>query len=568
MVFAALGGLTLILFNTQVIQGSHYRDLSERNRVRLERVQAPRGNVYDRKGALLAANRPSYNVYIVPEDFSEESIGYLAEVLQIPADGIQRKLKDRKTAAFVPILLKRDVSRDVFFRIEEKRPGLSGVSTEVVGKRYYPQEKTGSHVVGYLGKITSREYKNQEDAIYHRNDWMGRSGIEQSFNQKLRGEDGGRQIEVNAVGRHLRVLSEKKPIAGKDFTLTIDTQLQRRIAEAFEGRKGSAVLLDVKTGEIVSMVSMPEYDPNVFVSPAQSVERLEVLKDSENIPLLNRASNAAYPPGSVFKLVTALAALDSGKINVRTKVNCTGSFKPGPRARAFKCWEHRGHGLVNLEQAIERSCNVFFYKTSMEVGANRIARFAEKLGLGSAVRFELPSMIRGLIPNEEWKWKQYHEKWYTGETLNMAIGQGFVMSTPLQLARLIGVIANEGYMPPIHLVRGQAENGKPLKTKISKGRIRLIKNGMRRVVYSKRGTGKHVRVDFVSIAGKTGTAQAGEAAPHAWFSGFFPYEDPQYALVVFIEHGGSGGYFAAKLAREIVISMKELNYFGAAAHAL
>lgn len=560
IVFGALLALGLSLFDIQIRCGGYYRDLADRNRIRLIRQEAPRGDIADRNGVPLATSRPSFDVFVVPEDFEKKNIPLLENILGMKRKDILSKLTHLQDAPFVPVLLKRDVPKDVIFKLEEKKPALEGVFTEILPIRYYPHGTCSSHVVGYLGKITKEEYGNQEERTYSMNDWIGRSGIEKVFEAILRGKPGGKQVEVNSRGRRLRVLGEKDPEPGLDITLTVDLALEEKISQIFGDRKGSAVVLDLETGEVLALVSKPDFDPNIFVSSGNAGARALVFKDPE-APLLNRGVSAGFPPGSVFKLVTALAGLGSGKATPATRFKCDGSFRLTPNSRSFQCWRTEGHGSVNLYEAIERSCNVYFYNLGARAGANNLSRYAHELRLGEPVEIELSNVSRGVIPSEEWKKKVYHDSWYDGETLNFAIGQGYVLTTPLQIVRMVGILATEGNLPEIRIVKSERRLSKPKKPAIRVEDIRVVKKAMLRVIATDEGTGQLARVDFMQVAGKTGTAQAPPSEAHAWFSGFFPYEHPKYGLVVFIEHGGSGGHFAAKLAKEIILGMKELGLF-------
>lgn len=561
LIFGIMGGLTLFLFNFQVLHGNYYRQLSERNRIRLIRVEAPRGTIYDRNGTALAVTRSSLDVFIVPEDFKPAYIPLLARALGISREAIEDKLRHLEDAAFVPVLLKRDVSKEVVFKIEENRPALTGVFTEVQGLRYYPEGNFSSHVLGYLGKITREEYREQREKIYHLNDWIGRSGIEKVYDSSLRGEDGGRQVEVNVHGRPVRVLGEKEAAAGSSIVLTLDARIQKLADQMLGTRKGAVCLLDLDQGEILALVSKPHFDPNVFVSPARSFERMKVVGDKTDLPLLNRGLSAEFPPGSVFKLVTALAGLQTGKIKLDTTFYCPGFFRLGPRSRPFKCWNPSGHGYIYLSQAVERSCNVYFYQVGLRVGARDLARFARMLGLGRLVQIELSNVAEGIIPDEEWKRKRFEDEWYQGETLNFAIGQGFVLVTPLQIAKLVGIIAKEGEVPETSILKNAAKKSAKQEVRISPVNIQYLKKAMLQVVQSDRGTGQFARVDFMRMGAKTGTAQVPPKEPHSWFSGFFPYERPKFALVAFIENGGPGGYHAARLVKQIVLGMRDLGYF-------
>jgi len=562
VVFGTVAALALALFNAQVVRGPYYKKLSEKNRIRLIHVGAPRGQILDRNGKPLAATRPSLDVLVVPEDFNKNRTEELAGVLGMKPEDIRQKMAHLRDAAFVPVLVKRDVPREVVYQIEEKKPEMTGVFVVVQGLRSYPMGKVSSHVLGYLGKITKEEYEQQSDEIFRPDDWIGRSGIERVFDRDLRGEDGGRQVEVNVRGRQVRVLSEKEPVAGSDIVLTIDGRLQELASGIIGDQKGAICLLDLDRGEVLALASKPDFDPNVFVSPSQSPERMKILTDQADLPLLNRAIGAGYPPGSVFKLVTALAALETGKINPSTSFVCKGKFRLTPHSRPFKCWNPKGHQSLNLQHAIERSCNVFFYQAGIRAGAENMSRMAHEFGLGNPPDIELPNTSEGMIPDAQWKRKRFNDEWYQGETLNFAIGQGYVLTTPFQVARMVGTIAKDGLVPETHIVKIPAPRFKKSRQLSAlAANVRAVKNAMELVVESDHGTGQLARVDFLHAGAKTGTAQVPPKEPHSWFSGFFPFEQPKYAMVIFIEHGGPGGFTAGKLAKQMITGMRDLGLF-------
>ncbi|MBI4395225.1 MAG: penicillin-binding protein 2, partial [Candidatus Omnitrophica bacterium] len=425
--FAVLG---VGLFQTQVIHGGHFRKASEQNRIRIIRLESPRGNIYDRSGVLLATSRPAYHVYAIPEDFNPKDIPILSTFLELQESKIRQRLSSTRLASFTPVLLKQDVSKEVAMKIEERRPELGGIFIQVGSIRTYPQGEVGAHVVGYIGKISPQEYKTLDPSIYHFGSWIGRAGIERVFDSELRGEDGGRQLEVDARGVPIRLLGEQEPRPGNDVHLSIDTRLEAAIRPIVSRQPSAVLMIDLKTGELLTAISTPGFDPNVFVTPGKGEERLRVIGSKER-KLLDRSLNGLYPPGSIFKLVTAMAALETGVITPHTTFNCPGYFKFGPNSRAFKCWFSEGHGRVDLYTAIERSCNVYFYNAGRLLGEKRIAEYAKKLGFGSSVALELPT-AGGLVPNAEWKRNIYKDRWYEGETITLAIGQSYLLVSPLQ----------------------------------------------------------------------------------------------------------------------------------------
>ncbi|HPW65284.1 MAG TPA: penicillin-binding transpeptidase domain-containing protein, partial [Candidatus Omnitrophota bacterium] len=370
------------------------------------------------------------------------------------------------------------------------------------------------------------------------------------FDDSLRGWRGGEQLEVDARGKVVQVLSRRPPEPGADLRLTLDLDFQKKIMDLIKGQHASVAVMDLETEGLLAMASSPAYDPNIFVSPSASGRRLSVLKDI-NSPMLDRSIGAAYPPGSVFKLVTALAALELGKITPQTRFYCNGKFKLGKSGRVAKCWFEGGHRSINLYEAIERSCNVYFYNLSTKLSPDDIAKYAHELGLGEPMRLEISRLTPGLIPDAAWKRSRFKQPWYQGETLNMAIGQGYVLVTPLEILRLTAIIAKNGKFVDPHLTQNDAAVGEPLRVAIREENLNVIKRAMLQVVESDYGTGQLARVDFDKLAAKTGTAQAPQKA-HSWMTGFFPYKNPKIAFVVFVEHGGSGGITSARIVKQIL----------------
>lgn len=556
LVFMVLLGLGL--FHTQVVRGSYYYELSKRNRVRLIPLEAPRGRVFDQKQRELAANRPSFSVIAIPEDITPEVYPRLAKLLDIPVKEVRRRMSAGREYPFAPAVIQEDIPQELAFRIEERRPELPGVSIRVEGIRYYPYGETASHVIGYIGAINAREYGELDHERFGMNSRIGRDGIEKVFDDALRGWRGGQQIEVDARGQMVRVLSDLKPEPGTDITLSLDLEFQKKIMEMIKGLHASVAVLDLTTDGLLAMASAPAYDPNIFVSPASNAERLQVLKDG-NAPMLDRGTGAAYPPGSVFKLVTALAALDLGKITPETRFRCTGAFKLGLKSKPVHCWKLDGHGSLNLYEALERSCNVYFCNLAKRLTPDEIAHYAHELGLGEPMKLEISRMVPGLIPDSAWKRERFKQPWYQGETLNMAIGQGYMLVTPLEILRLTAIIAKDGKIVEPHLVVEEGENmPEPPRVAIREENLDVIRRAMLQVVESDYGTGQLARVDFDKLAGKTGTAQAPPLLAHSWMTGFFPYKNPKIAFVVFVEHGGPGGITSANLVKKMLETWKDL----------
>lgn len=545
-IYVVLIALLLFLFKIQIFDGDKYREQSENNRIRLIPLNTSRGRIFDRQNRVIADNRASFDLQVIPQDFFMESVDDLAAIINVEASDITRKIQKRRTPSFSPLLLKRDLTEAEVHKLEERSADFGGLLIEVSGRRYYPWGEVAAHILGYLGKISPKEYAVKKFMGYLINDYVGRMGVEYLFDEVLRGVHGGKQIEVDARGREVRELAYRPPFAGTDLQLTIDIDLQAKIHEAVGEDAASVCMLDVRTGEILALVSTPSFDPNAFVTPSRSAERVSLLRNKA-LPFLNRAISSRYPPGSVFKLVTALTALELGKITPQSSIECSGAYQLTPETRSFHCWAKYGHGDVNLVKALQQSCNVYFYKIGRMVGADAIARFSKKIALGDPVNMELSGAARGLIPSTRWKKEELGEQWYQGETLHYAIGQGYLAVTPIQVLRLIAIIANDGVIIEPTIIKGVRHV--PRKVGIAKRDLQAVKQGMFSAVETKYGTANNARVAFFKMAGKTGTAQnAGD--PHSWFAGFFPYDSPRVALVVFVEHGGTGGGKAASLANK------------------
>jgi len=363
-------------FKLQVLEGNYYRRISENNRIRTIPIISARGRIYDRFGNPLAENKPILNLSIIPDDFDMNYVAKIAEIIEEDPDWLKDRIENAKTSRerSHPLLIKKDVKITAIYRLEEISTLMGGVIIDKASLRYYPEEDIVAHVVGYIGKINRKEYLDNKHRGWLFNDYIGRAGIEKTFNDPIMGTPGGRQVEVDAKGRQLRILSKKDPIIGEDIHLTLDVRLQERLVNLLDGDQNIAlVVLDVNNGDILSMISMPSYDPNIFMDATRSSLRLEVLKD-ERRPIVNRAVSFAYSPGSVFKVLIGTAALQEGVITPSTTFICEGEYRINQRSRAFKCWKEEGHGEVNIMKAVEQSCNIFFYRTGLRLGSDKIAK--------------------------------------------------------------------------------------------------------------------------------------------------------------------------------------------------
>ncbi|MSR76878.1 MAG: penicillin-binding protein 2 [Candidatus Omnitrophica bacterium] len=549
--YLGLMGLASGLFYTQVFQGERYRNISEKNRIRLIPLEAPRGRVFDSKKNILVTNRPSFDVVAAPEDISPQIFPLLSKLLKIPESELRRRVKSKREYRFAPAMVEEDIPKELAFQIEERRAELPGIMIRVSSMRYYPYGETASHIIGYIGKINEGEYQKLDRERYGMNSVIGRAGLEKIYDGELRGWRGGKQVEVNAKGEMVKVLREKYPEPGKDLTITIDLEFQKRIMQIIKGDHASVAVLDLDSQNLMAMASRPAFDPNAFVQPGRAKDRAHLLKDEE-APLMDRGISSAYPPGSVFKLVTAIAGLETGKITPNTRFVCNGSFRLNSGSRPFHCWNHQGHGSLNLYEALERSCNVYFYNVASRLSPEDIARYARELGLGEKMKLDATNISPGLVPDSAWKTKKIKAKWYQGETLTFGIGQGYLLTTPLQILRLVSIIAKNGqHVEPRFVVEENPERVED-RVEIREENIKVIKRGMLHVVESPYGTGQLARVDFTQLAAKTGTAQAPPNKAHSWMTGFFPYNAPKIAFVVFVEHGGSGGITAARIVKDML----------------
>ena len=445
VVCAAFALVGLRLWYLQVERGAQMRYYSEKNRIRLVRVPAPRGVVYDRNGEILVDNRPSFDVVFVPEDAGERRrqvlktlAGYLGEEEAGLHPGVHAAGSDRER--YQGIVLRRDVDWQGVVALETHQLDLPGVSLRVAPKRYYPFGPLAAHLLGYVGEVSKSELA-QDDGDYLGGDMVGKAGLEKAFDKDLRGEPGDQQVEVDALGRRVRVLQEEPDRSGGTLTLTLDRDLQEAADRALGEADGAIVALDPRSGEVLAMVSHPAYDPNVFARGIRSAEWRALVEDKKH-PLNNRAVQGVFPPGSTFKVAVATGALEEAVVTPFTGVTCAGGIPFGKHF--FRCWKKGGHGPVNLHKAIVESCDVFFYQVGRRLGVDGIAEYAHRLGLGLPTGIALPHEQIGTIPDTEWKRRRFGQPWFEGETLSVAIGQGYVTATPLQMANLAATMANGG----------------------------------------------------------------------------------------------------------------------------
>ncbi len=544
------------LVQLQVIEGRRNRDLADQNRIRVARALAPRGSIYDRNGQVLATSRLAFSVAIVPDDLhasqAHDPVELLAGIIGMRAKDIAAYLERQRTVGYEAVPLCRNASREVVAQLEEYSPYLSGVTVLADAVRYYPHGKLAAHVLGYVRAISEQELARPENNDYRPLDLIGKSGVERVAETALRGVNGGHQVEVDARGRRVRTLGLMAPRPGRNIRLTLDFNLQRTAEEALAGRSGAAVALDPRTGEILALASSPSYDPNAFVGSLSAADWRQL--SGPGHPQQNRATTSRFPPGSLFKIVTAAAALEAGEVHPDEWFKCTGVFRLG--SWRMRCWERAGHGDITFTQGFARSCNVMFAALGRRVGPEKLAEMARRFGLGRASGLELPDESAGLVPDPRWKRERRHQPWYQGDTCQMAVGQADCLVTPLQMAQMVAAIANGGRLMLPHVildVEGEPGPREPVQTGsvgLKASTLEAIRDGMIGVV-SPGGTAARIASDRYRIAGKTGTAQATGGAPHAWFAGFAPADDPRIALAVVVEHGGNGSTAAAPIARRM-----------------
>lgn len=556
--------LTVILFlillgrlaQLQIFSWDRYYRESERNRVRDVVLKPVRGQIFDRNGVVLVDNRPAYSVSVIPYEFlkSDSTVDLLAKILHESPEALKTTIRENKFGNFSPVQVKRDVGFPVLSQIEEYRLDLRGVLWTAESKRYYPAGVKAPHLFGYLGEITSDELQRVDASEYRSGDVIGKNGLEYQYESELRGRSGIQYVEVDVLGREIRNLPEldpKPPETGRNLYLTIDAGVQRYLETAMEGKKGAAVVLDPRDGDVLAILSKPDYDPEMF-SSSISKDLWNSLVNHPDRPLYNRAIQSLYPPGSTYKLVVAAAGLESGRIDTSQTVVCRGAYRFGNRY--FDCWKKGGHGVVNFLAAIEQSCNVYFFQKGLDVGLENWSHYSKLFHFGELTHIDLPNESAGLVPTKAYFDKKYGVKgWTKGLLLNLSVGQGDLLVTPLQMAYFAMILANAGTAYTPHLIRKQqgVPEPKPRALKIegiSRSTFDLIRKGMYLVVNGAHGTAKAARVPGVDICGKTGTAQNPHGESHAWFIGFAPYDNPEIAFSILVENGGSGGAVAAPIA--------------------
>ncbi len=560
------------LFYLQIMQRERYLFLAEKNRTAVRLTMPERGKIYDKNGIVLADNKKVFQAVLIKEqtpDF-QKTLNNFKKLIPLDEEEESRIIKEfKRKRAFMPVQLKDNLTKEQVVMLHLNAPSLEGIQIEETLIRHYPQKELTAHIVGYVSLLNEKDSEiesNLADLAGYR---IGRSGIEQSFEESLRGEPGFRKTEINAMGRTVSLMQEEKSVPGIDLHLTIDSRLQKTALDAMGDEAGAVVVIEVKTGAIRVFLSTPSFDPNLFLAPI-SQKKWDSLMNNQKKPLQNKVLTGTYSPGSIFKLIVGLAGLENNLINPLGRVYCNGATRLGNQL--FHCWKKEGHESLTLQEAIRHSCDVYFYETGQKIGVENIVEMAKKFGFGLTTLTDLIGEKTGLVPSAEWKLATKNEAWRTGDTLNLSIGQGFLLTTPLQLVRAIGAIANHGYLPDLHVVEApnSDEEKEPL---VNEENLNLIRAGMYDVVNHEKGTAYSSRFNFEGkrMAGKTATTQVRrislkereeglkkqkdmvwESRDHALFAAYAPTGKPKYAIIVIVEHGGGGSSAAAPIASKIL----------------
>ncbi|MBK5943386.1 penicillin-binding protein 2 [Halorhodospira halophila] len=573
-------GLMTQMVRLQVVDHHHYATLSQENRIKVNPIPPSRGQILDRNGTVLAENRPSYQLVATPErvpdiDTMLDEVGEIIEITEAQRERFLNRLNNSRHFEAIPLRTRLDEEEVAKLAVHRHR--LPGLEVDARLVRHYPKGYTGSHAVGYVGRITAQDLRHIDRPAYRGTNHIGKSGVEHAFEQVLHGEVGVERVETNAAGRVLRTLDRRPPRSGEDLILTLDIDLQEVAERALGEQRGAVVAMDPNTGELLAMASRPHYDPNMFVR-GMSGEHFQELEDTGWQPLINRPIRGLYPPASTIKPFVGLAALEHDVIRPDTEIHCDGAYHVEGRDEPFRCWRDWGHGETDYIKAIAESCNVFFYDTAFRLGIDRMSEFLEPFGFGSPTRVDTSGERSGILPNRDWKRRALGGGWYHGETVITGIGLGYFSTTPMQLARATAILANQGRIVEPRLVQTirDGEAGHESRTAASTPQERIELNdpehweltteAMRAAVEHPRGTARLIGDDLdYSLAGKTGTAQVTESREdddeeeipehlrsHALFIGFAPAEDPEIAVVVVVENAeGGGGAAAAPVARAV-----------------
>jgi len=558
VIIAAFVFLLFSIFNLQIVKGRHFKQLSDRNCIRLIPQEGSRGNILDREGYIIAGSELSYDAAISSELSSslDNSLFVVSKVLQASPSELKARFKKNFIGKFAPVTIAKNITLKQAIALEELKPDFPEIVIQPHPQRSYPYGELAAHVLGYLNEIDNLRLTRLAGYGYKTKDTVGFGGVEEQYDYYLRQEEGGISLEVDHRGRFVRSLGFRLPKNGRDIQLTLNLKVQKIAEEALTGKVGCVILMDPYTGEIIAMESYPDFAPGAFVKRSNSVIRS--LFSNSKAPLVNRAISSSYPAGSLFKTVVASAGLETGKINTSTTFFCSGKTTVG--RQEFACWGQ--HGAQNLFNAIAHSCNIFFYNTGLLVGAQSIHDYAYKFGFGKQTSIDLPREANGFIPSPLWRKISRLRSWFDGDTANFSIGQGDVLVTPIQVARMMAVFANNGHLVSPYIVKAidgrdvSLYQRKTIIVPVKEKTISQIKRGLRQVVADPTGTASNLAELTVPVAAKTGTAQAPPGQPHGWFAGYFPSDKPKFVICVFLERGGAG-YYAGLVAKEIIGKMSQ-----------
>jgi penicillin-binding protein 2 len=567
LVTVALVVIVCQLWYLQVLEGGRFQEASEKNRIRVRPIAAPRGILFDRNGLPLVDNRPTFTLSLIPRELDRDAgardatLGRLAALMQIPFAELQDAVARVSPDSILPVRVRRGLSMNDVAKVEEWKLELPGVIVEVEPQRAYPTSRFAAHLLGYVREASDEQLRQGR---YRRGDMVGQTGLERLLDEYLRGKDGGERIEVDAMGRQIRLIQSTEPNPGAQVVTTVDRRLQEAAERAMEGKAGAVVVMDPRNGDILAMVSTPAFEIDRFTGTIDRNAWLRVVQDP-NHPLLNRTIQSQYPPGSIFKMVVAAAGLQEGTLAPTDRVHCTGEFHLG--AWTFHDWKKEGHGSVDLMKGIRDSCDVYFYTAGLKVGAPAIAKWATAFGFAAPTGIDFGGEKPGLIPQPRMSRRGRAAPWHAGETVNMAIGQGAVLVTPMQVARFMAAFANGGVLWKPRLVQRIERPDKGVvwgdgggvagHVELSPMVWAFLRQALWAVV-NDGGTGAAARIPGLDVAGKTGTAQtvanskSEKGQDHAWFAAFAPLKDPEVVVVVLVERGGHGGATAAPIAREIL----------------
>ena len=551
--------LVISLWYLQMIKGEEFKERAVENCIRALVEDAPRGRIYDRQEKLLVTNRPVVVVSVIPAEVDdlEKLSERLSRIIGVSPEKISQTVKNYRENPFKPVKILDDCNINKIIETEERKDELKGVVLEVKPRRDYLYHDFAAHSLGYVGEIDKEELQQFGNPKFQGGDIIGKAGLEKYYDDILRGEKGGKEVEVDALGQEIATLLYQKPVPGKDLVLTIDRDLQLYGENLLFGKKGSIIISNPNSGEILALVNRPSFSPNIFANGISSSDWQRLSSDAD-YPLTNRSVQGVYSPGSIFKVVTAIAALEEGVTDRKRKIYCSGSFELV--GQVFTCWNETGHGSLSIVDGIAHSCNIYFYTLGKDLGIERFNKYMQKFGLGEKTGIDLPAEAIGTIPSAQWKKREVNEIWFPGDTINLSIGQGYLLLTPLQVHNIITTIAMEGEVYKLHLVKkiisadgNTVEEIKPeiyKKVNFSPDTSKIIKEGLRQTILE--GTGWRANIKELAVAGKTGTAQNPQGETHAWFIGFAPYEDPEICITVFLENGGEGGEVAAPIARAML----------------